>query len=266
MANLITHRQSIVAIGGHDGTIFVADNSLFLVGLTVVIGGRGLEPRGLKVISVSDTNAVQLARADGKSVSLTSYSPDREAYVDVLIPANGPTVVIRRVIYAGELHLINPENNEEAVITMAAGALSVVDANGNSLGSLGDGTSGGTSSGTTTDITLPCESNVQPYDAVYLSGPNVVSRAQSNSIATATLLVGFVVSKPTPTSATIRPSGILNGWNGLQAGRVYFLGLAPGAIDFNVPVTATQVVVRVGFAVNSTTLLIQPDPESIVLE
>lgn len=105
--------------------------------------------------------------------------------------------------------------------------------------------------------TFSCPSTVQVNDTVYVSGANAVDRANGASGSTANPTIGFVTSKPTPTTCVVQFAGVLpNRFVGLVPGTIYYMGLTPGAIvpaGTIFPGGAT--IQQVGIAKNSTTLI-----------
>lgn len=105
---------------------------------------------------------------------------------------------------------------------------------------------------------------VQVNDAVYVSGPNTVDRADASQASTSPA-IGFVVSKPTATTAIVQYFGILpNTFVGLTAGTVYYLGLLPGTITANKPILAGQVIQQVAVAMSGTQIVVFIGSSSIV--
>lgn len=101
--------------------------------------------------------------------------------------------------------------------------------------------------------------------AVFLSAPDSALRADADD-ATKQPLIGFVQSKPSPTQAVVQYSGELSGFSGLTPNATYFLSTTPGQITDNVsgyPIGA--IVQKVGFAKDSTTLVIMVDRDYVVL-
>lgn len=101
-----------------------------------------------------------------------------------------------------------------------------------------------------------CPSTVQVNDAVYVSGADAVDKADASAGSTAVPVIGFVTSKPTPTTAVVQYSGVLpNVFVGLVPGTIYYLGTTPGSIipagTLLPPGSWNQ---QVGVAKNATTL------------
>lgn len=98
--------------------------------------------------------------------------------------------------------------------------------------------------------------SVQVNDAVYISSANTVDRADATAGSTAIPVIGFVTSKPTPTTAVVQYSGVLpNVFVGLVPGTIYYLSETPGGIvpsgTLFPPGSWNQ---QVGVAKNTTTL------------
>lgn len=109
--------------------------------------------------------------------------------------------------------------------------------------------------------TWSCPSTVSVNDVVYVSGTNTVDKAVDGAPGAQHLpAIGFVVSKPTPTTCLVQYAGTLpNTFAGLVPGTLYYVSATtPGAI---VP-TGTifpggAIVQQVGVAKSTTTLLAQ---------
>lgn len=106
--------------------------------------------------------------------------------------------------------------------------------------------------------TWSCPANVAVNDAVYVSGADAVDLADATAGGTAFPVIGFVVSKPTATTAVVQYGGLLpNTFVGLVPGGVYYLSETPGQIEpagiIHPPGTIIQ---QVGVAKNATTLLV----------
>ena len=114
----------------------------------------------------------------------------------------------------------------------------------------------GPSAGTPNDdVLVTVEAAVSVQDAVYLKAADLYAKANAGAIATMPV-AGFVVSKPTATSALIRSAGDLGGFVGLVARSAYYAAVVAGTISVTPPVVATQVVQSVGIAKDATTLTI----------
>ena len=98
------------------------------------------------------------------------------------------------------------------------------------------------------------EAAVAVLDAVYLKAADLYAKANAGAEATMPV-AGFVVSKPTATSAIIRSAGDLSGFT-LVADTEYYGSLVAGGITATPPAVAGQVVQGVGRAKNATTLTI----------
>lgn len=122
----------------------------------------------------------------------------------------------------------------------------------------GPGTPGGSSAIYTVDT------GVAVLEAVYASAANTADEADATTTATAPC-IGFVSSKPTATSAVVQREGELGGFAGLTAGATYYLATTAGTITTTAPTTGGQVVQRVGYAKNTTTLVIELDRDMVVL-
>lgn len=76
-----------------------------------------------------------------------------------------------------------------------------------------------------------CPSTVAVNDVVYVSGVDQVDGADASAGSSKIPAIGFVTSKPTPTTAVVQYAGLLpNTFAGLVPGTAYYLGLSPGTI------------------------------------
>jgi hypothetical protein len=102
-------------------------------------------------------------------------------------------------------------------------------------------------------------------DAIYLSGSNLVNRANASAEAT-TPAIGFCTALVGPTQCRIRIEKSLGIFSGLTPGDPVFLGLTPGSITQDVSgYVSGQVVQELGLAVNPTTILVRVDTDPTVL-
>ena len=108
--------------------------------------------------------------------------------------------------------------------------------------------------GANDDVLVTVEAAVAVQDAVYLKAADLYAKANAGAEATMPV-AGFVVSKPTATSALIRSAGDLEGFT-LVADTEYYASLVAGGVTATPPVVAGQVVQGVGRAKNATTLTI----------
>jgi hypothetical protein len=108
--------------------------------------------------------------------------------------------------------------------------------------------------GANDDVLVTVEAAVAVLDAVYLKTADLYAKANAGAEATMPV-AGFVVSKPTATSALIRSAGDLSGFT-LVADTEYYASLVAGGVTATPPVVAGQVVQGVGRAKNATTLTI----------
>ena len=108
--------------------------------------------------------------------------------------------------------------------------------------------------GANDDVLVTVEAAVAVLDAVYLKAADLYAKANAGAEATMPV-AGFVVSKPTATSALIRSAGDLEGFT-LVADTEYYASLVAGGVTATPPVVAGQVVQGVGRAKNATTLTI----------
>lgn len=99
-------------------------------------------------------------------------------------------------------------------------------------------------------------------DAVYASGADAVRRADCASMASMPV-VGFVISKPTGTTAWVLSEGDLDGFVGLTPGAFYYAA-ATGGISAVAPVVPGQIHQKLGWAKNTTTLHVEiEDPITV---
>jgi hypothetical protein len=101
-----------------------------------------------------------------------------------------------------------------------------------------------------------CPVGVVVRDVVYETAANNCDRANANTIATMPV-IGVVISKPTPTSCIVARSGEVSGFVGLTADIPYFAGLIAGTISVTAPVGSGRVVQKVGYARNTTNLVVE---------
>ena len=102
---------------------------------------------------------------------------------------------------------------------------------------------------------ISCPVGVAVRDAVYLDGADSVDQADASSAASSPA-VGLVRSKPTTTTALVQTAGELPGFVGLTPGVPYYISdSTPGAITAVAPGGGSAVQV-VGFARNTTTLVV----------
>jgi len=108
----------------------------------------------------------------------------------------------------------------------------------------------------TGQYTVP--SGLQLRRLVYLTGPDTVEHADNSAIATAPV-IGMSIEKPTSTTATIVFYGVITGFTGLTPGTDLFLGTDGQIIVPPLPTTPGTVIQKVGQALTSTVLLLDPD-------
>ena len=101
-----------------------------------------------------------------------------------------------------------------------------------------------------------CTVTEQVGDAVFENVANAVR--QSNASSTATMpVIGIVISKPTPTTCVIARSGEVAVFAGLTVGQEYYASTTPGQLTTTIPTISGQVAQYVGYARNTTTLVVQ---------
>jgi hypothetical protein len=109
--------------------------------------------------------------------------------------------------------------------------------------------------------TFTCPAAVAVNDLVYVTaaGDTVDKATADQTLAPAFPRpgIGFVISKPTPTSCVVQSSGLLpNTFVGLTPGMLYYMGLVPGALVVEgtlMPGGSTNQ--QVGVAKNATELI-----------
>lgn len=109
-----------------------------------------------------------------------------------------------------------------------------------------------------------CDSSLNVGDAVRLSGADTIAPAQAD-VVTDRPTIGFVLLKPTLTSAFVLNSGELAGFTGLVPGSSYYLSETPGQITDVSPTVQGSIVQEVGWARNSTTLVICIERDFVLL-
>ena len=101
-----------------------------------------------------------------------------------------------------------------------------------------------------------CTVTEQVGDAVFENVANSVR--QSNASGTANMpVIGVIVSKPTPTTCIIARSGEVAVFVGLVVGQEYYASTTPGQLTTAVPTVTGQVAQYIGYARNTTTLVVQ---------
>jgi hypothetical protein len=110
-----------------------------------------------------------------------------------------------------------------------------------------------------------CPSGVQVGDAVYLSGADSVDQAQAD-VATDRPVIGVVRIKPDSTHAIVQYYGECPLFGGLLAGKTYYLSATtPGGITDVAPSSDGNIVQKIGFARNATTLVVFIDSNFVQL-
>lgn len=116
----------------------------------------------------------------------------------------------------------------------------------------------GASAGASVKETYNCPATVAVLDAVYISAPGTVDKA--NATSTTQLAVGIVISKPSAVTAEVLHCGVSTGWVGLTSGAIYYLDTSPGLITSTAPTNPGNAVQTVGIATSTTTLLVLGTP------
>jgi hypothetical protein len=116
--------------------------------------------------------------------------------------------------------------------------------------------------------TYACDPVVAVLDAVYISAADTVDKADADD-TTKQPVIGFVVSKPDPTTAIVRFSGELSGFAGLTPGKTQYLSTVPGQITETAPSSPPDppgtIVQPLGFARNATTIVIEIERDFTIL-
>lgn len=105
-------------------------------------------------------------------------------------------------------------------------------------------------------LTVPLAVSVR--DLVYITGELTADKADY-SIAGHSPVIGAVISKSDPTTATVIHAGVVTGFAGLTPGDDLFLGLAGGIIAPPLPTVIGSVIQKIGHAISATALYLDPD-------
>ena len=101
-----------------------------------------------------------------------------------------------------------------------------------------------------------CTVTEQVGDAVFENVANAVR--QSNASSTATMpIIGVIISKPTPVTCVIARSGEVIVPGPLTVGQEYYASTTPGQLTATPPTLSGQISQYVGYARNTTTLVVQ---------
>jgi len=103
-----------------------------------------------------------------------------------------------------------------------------------------------------------CPSSVVVLDAVYHASADRVDRASATSLATAPA-VGIVVHKMSPTTCILAYKGEISTFSGLVPSSTYYLDVAAGQITPSPLSTTGNILQRIGWARNPTTLVVEID-------
>jgi len=109
-----------------------------------------------------------------------------------------------------------------------------------------------------------CSAGLNVGDAVRLSGADAIDLAQAD-VVTERPTIGFVLVKPTATTAFVLSSGEIATFSGLTPGATYYLSETPGQITDVAPTVQGSIVQEVGWARSSTTLVIAIDRDFVLL-
>jgi hypothetical protein len=116
------------------------------------------------------------------------------------------------------------------------------------------------------DVLITCEAAVAVQDAVYLKAADLYAKADATAEATMPV-AGFIVAKPTATTALMRPAGDLDGFVGLTPDTEYYAAKVAGQITTTVAgYVAGNVAQGVGRAKNATvlTIAVQDDDYTVL--
>lgn len=101
-----------------------------------------------------------------------------------------------------------------------------------------------------------CDASLSVLAPVYISAANTVAIASANDVNKIEVL-GFVKSKPTPTTCIVQTENELDGFSGLIPGTHYYLGIDGALLDNLADVHAANLnLVPLGVGYNTTTLFI----------
>ena len=113
--------------------------------------------------------------------------------------------------------------------------------------------------------TYTCPVGVAVRDVVYLSAADNCDLADADD-SLKQPVIGIVNNKIDPTTCDVQYNGEIGGFVGLTAGVTYFLSTTPGQITVTPPSGPPGAIVqRVGFAKNTTTLVILVDRDIVIL-
>lgn len=116
--------------------------------------------------------------------------------------------------------------------------------------------------GAGSDLTLVAATGgLSALDVVYITNAGEAAKARANAVGTANA-IGFAFGAASGgANAQVRTDGVLTGFTSLTPGQPVFLSAATaGAIVQTPPTTAGEFVVRLGVAINATTVEIEIEP------
>ena len=117
-----------------------------------------------------------------------------------------------------------------------------------------------TSGGGNAQGSYTCAAGDVVGDAVYISVADTVAKADNDGANTYPV-IGFIISKSAPTTCLVQYIGEAAIFVGLTVGARYYLSDVPGAITTTAPTASGKRVQPMGFAKNTTTLVIQVDQD-----
>lgn len=103
-----------------------------------------------------------------------------------------------------------------------------------------------------------CSIETLAHDVVYLLNADQVAPADSDDHLKQPV-IGFVKQKLTDTTCKVQYSGELSSFSDLIAGATYYLWTTPGQISTVPPSDEGNIIQRVGFAKNATTMVVMVD-------
>jgi len=112
--------------------------------------------------------------------------------------------------------------------------------------------------------TYACSTNVNVNDVVYLTSSDYVDQAYAFE-PFAQPVIGVVQSKPSLTQAVVMYYGELTGQSGLITTATYYLDVIPGKYSATPPSNPGNIVQKLGFAKDATTLVLLIDRDFVVL-
>lgn len=119
-------------------------------------------------------------------------------------------------------------------------------------------------SGTDVAGTYNCDLGMPLNSVVYLSAPDTINLAYAAEPITQPV-IGVVKERPTSTTALVAYYGELPNQIGLITSATYYLDTTPGQYSATPPSSSGNIVQKLGFAKDSTTLVLFIDRDFVVL-